>query len=176
MSHTRKTIDGAIKIVHVPKDEWEILIPGAHQGYIGWEDYERNLHCLRQNAQAQGQERRKSPAREGPALLQGLIVCGRCGERMTVRYHRRHARLLPEYVCQREGVEYAGPPCQRIPGAGIDEAVGELLVEAVSPLTLDIALTVQQELQRRLHEADRLRHKQVQRAQYEADVARRRYM
>lgn len=176
MSHTHKTVDGQIRIVRVPKDEWEILIPAAHPGYICWEDYERNLRCLRQSAQAMGWERRKSPAREGPALLQGLILCGRCGARMTVRYHRRHGRLWPEYVCQREGVEYAGPPCQRVPGAGIDEAIGELLVQAVSPFTLDIALAVQQELQRRLEEADRLRHKQVERAQYEADLARRRYM
>jgi DNA invertase Pin-like site-specific DNA recombinase len=176
MSHTRRTIDGGIKVVRVPNDQWEILIPGAHPGYISWDDYERNLHCLRQSAQAMGWERRKSPAREGPALLQGLILCGRCGERMTVRYHSRHGRLWPEYVCQREGVEFAGPPCQRIPGAAIDDAISELLVQAVSPLTLDIALTVQQELQRRLDEADRLRHKQVERAQYEADLARRRYM
>jgi Recombinase zinc beta ribbon domain/Recombinase len=176
MSHTRRTIDGGIKIVRVPDDQWEILIPGAHPGYISWDDYERNLRCLRQSAQAMGWERRKSPAREGPALLQGLILCGRCGERMTVRYHSRHGRLWPVYVCQREGVEFAGPPCQRIPGAGIDDAISELLVQAVSPLTLDIALTVQQELQRRLDDADRLRHKQVERAQYEADLARRRYM
>jgi DNA invertase Pin-like site-specific DNA recombinase len=176
MSHTRKTIDGNVKIVRVPKDEWEILIPGAHPGYIGWEDYERNLRCLRQSAQALGSQRRKSPAREGPALLQGLVLCGRCGERMTVRYHSRHGRLWPEYLCQREGVEYGGPRCQRIPGAGIDEAIGELLVQAVSPLTIDTALAVQQELQRRLDEADRLRHKQVQQTQYEVDLARRRYM
>ena len=176
MSHTRRTIDGGIKIVRVPKDQWEILIPGTHPGYISWEDYERNLRCLRQSAQAMGWERRKSPAREGPALLQGLILCGRCGERMTVRYHSRQGRLWPEYVCQREGVEFAGPSCQRIPGTVIDDAISELLVQAVSPLTLDIALTVQQELQRRIDEADRLRHKQVERAQYEADLARRRYM
>lgn len=176
MSHTRRTIDGGIKIVRIPNDQWEILIPEAHPGYISWEDFERNLRCLRQSAQAMGWERRKSPAREGPALLQGLILCGRCGERMTVRYHSRHGRLWPEYVCQREGVEFAGPPCQRISGAVIDDAVSDLLVQAVSPLTLDIALTVQQELQRRLDEADRLRHKQVERAQYEADLARRRYM
>jgi len=122
MSHTRRTIDGGIKIVRVPNDQWEILIPGTHPGYISWEDYERNLRCLRQSAQAMGWERRKSPAREGPALLQGLILCGRCGERMTVRYHSRQGRLWPEYVCQREGVEFAGPPCQRIPGTVIDDA------------------------------------------------------
>jgi DNA invertase Pin-like site-specific DNA recombinase len=176
MSRTRKTLDGVLKIVRVPKDEWQILIPGAHQGYIGWEDYERNLRCLRQNAQAVGWERRRSPAREGPALLQGLILCGRCGERMTVRYHSRQGRLWPEYLCQRDGIEYAGPLCQRIPGATIDQAIGELLVQAINPLSLDVALTVQQEVQGQLEDADRLRHQQVDRVRYEAELARRRYM
>src|SRR5215472_11347087 len=113
---------------------------------------------------------------EGPALLQGLILCGRCGQRMTVRYHVRHGRLWPEYLCQREGIEHAQPRCQQVPGRGIDEVIGELLVEAVSPVALEVALSVQQELQARLEEADRLRQKQVERAQYEADLARRRYM
>src|SRR5215831_8477221 len=95
---------------------------------------------------------------------------------MTVRYHVRHGRLWPEYLCQREGIEKAQPLCQHVPGSGIDEAIGELLVEAVSPVALEVALNVQQELQSRLEEADRLRLKQVERAQYEADLARRRYM
>jgi len=63
-----------------------------------------------------------------------------------------------------------------IPGAGIDRLIGDVLVEAVSPITLEVALTVQQELQSRLDEADRLRHQQVKRARYEADLAQRRYM
>jgi hypothetical protein len=175
-SHTRKTVDGGFTIVQVPQDQWETLIPGAHAGYLSWEDYEQNQKRLHENAQAIGGDRRKSPAREGPALLQGLILCGRCGERMTVRYHVRHGRLWPEYMCQRKGIEYAQPLCQRVPGGGIDEAIGELLVEAVSPVALEVALTVQQELQSRLEEADRLRQKQVERAQYEVDLARRRYM
>jgi len=174
--HTRKTVDGRFKIEPVPQDQWETLIPGAHAGYVSWEDYEQNQRRLHESAQALGQDRRKSPAREGPALLQGLILCGRCGERMTVRYHVRYRRLCPEYVCQRDGIEHARPICQRVPGNGIDEAIGELLVEAVSPVALEVALTVQQELQSRLEEADRLRQKQVERAQYEADLARRRYM
>jgi DNA invertase Pin-like site-specific DNA recombinase len=175
-SHTRKTVDGGFTIVQVPRDQWKTLIPGAHAGYLSWEDYEQNQKRLHENAQAIGGDRRKSPAREGPALLQGLILCGRCGERMTVRYHVRHGRLWPEYMCQRERIEHAQPLCQRVPGGGIDEAIGELLVEAVSPVALEVALTVQQELQSRLEEADRLRQKQVERAQYEADLARRRYM
>src|SRR5207248_11124213 len=72
--------------------------------------------------------------------------------------------------------EHAQPLCQGVPGGGIEEATGELLVEAVSPVALEVALTVQQELQSRLEEADRLRQKQVERAQYEVDLARRRFM
>jgi DNA invertase Pin-like site-specific DNA recombinase len=174
--HTRKTVDGRSKIVAVAQDEWETLIPGAHAGYLSWEDYEQNQKRLHQSAQAIGSDRRKSPAREGPALLQGLILCGRCGGRMTVRYHVRDGRLCPDYLCQHEGIEHAQPVCQHVPGSGIDEAIGELLVEAVSPVALEVALAVQQELQSRLEDADRLRLQQVERAQYEADMARRRYM
>ena len=61
----------------VPQDEWETLIPGAHAGYLSWEDYEQNQKRLHESAQAIGADRRRSPAREGPALLQGLVVCGR---------------------------------------------------------------------------------------------------
>lgn len=95
---------------------------------------------------------------------------------MTVRYHSRREKLSPEYVCQREGIEHAEPICQRIPGSNIDEAVGNILVEAVTPITLEVALAVQQELQSRLEEADRLRHQQVERSRYEAELARRRYL
>lgn len=95
---------------------------------------------------------------------------------MTVCYHQRGGRLTPDYMCQRDCVEQSEPVCQRIPGGGIDEAVGKLLVESVTPLALEVALNVQSEVQARLTEADRLRRQQVQRAQYEADRARLRYM
>jgi DNA invertase Pin-like site-specific DNA recombinase len=174
--HIRKTADGHSKIITVAQAEWDTLIPGAHAGYLSWEDYEHNERRLHESAQAIGGDRRRSPAREGPALLQGLLLCGRCGGRMTVRYHVRYGRVCPDYLCQREGIEHAQPLCQQIPGRDIDEAIGQLLVEAVSPVALEVALTVQQELQSRLEDADRLRLKQVERAQYEADLARRRYM
>ena len=83
---------------------------------------------------------------------------------------------LPYYTCQRAGIEQAKPICQSVPGAGIDRAIGELVVETLAPLTLEVTLAVHQELQARFEEADRLRHKAVERAQYEADLARRRYM
>jgi hypothetical protein len=156
-THTRKTVDG-------------------HVGYLSWDEYEQNQKQLHESAQAMGADRRRGPPREGPALLQGLVVCGRCGNRMTVRYHSRNGTLCPEYVCQRDGIEHAEPICQRIPGVGIDHAIGELLVEAVNPVALDVTLAVQRELQSRRDEVDRLRHKQVERAQYESDLAQRRYL
>lgn len=68
-------------------------------------------------------------------LLQGLLVCGRCGKRMTVRYHSRRGQLVPDYICQREGIEHGEAICQHIPGAAIDEAIGNIPVEAVTPVT-----------------------------------------
>jgi len=160
----------------LPREEWTALIPNAHAGYITWEDFEENQRRLRENAQANGADRRRSPPREGPALLQGLAVCGICGDRMTVRYHRRHGTVWPTYVCQRQGVARAEPICQSIPGRDLDHAVGRMLLETVTPLTLEITLTVQQELQTRLDETDRLHRRAVERARYEADLARRRYL
>ncbi len=109
-------------------------------------------------------------------MLQGLILCGKCGRRMTLRYHSRQAGLCPEYLCQRKGIENAEPPCQRIPGFEIDRVLSDLLLELVNPVTLDVALTVQRELQARLDESDRLRRQHVERARYEAELAQRRYM
>ena len=160
----------------LPREEWHTLILGAHPGYLSWEEHEENLARLHENAQANGAERRKSPPREGPALLQGLAVCGRCGARMSVRYYVRRGELTPEYVCQREAVEQGTPLCQRLVGAEIDRAVGELLVETVSPLALTVTLAVQAELRSRADEADELRRRQVERARYEAGLAQRRYL
>jgi len=95
---------------------------------------------------------------------------------MTVRYHTRQDRLVPEYVCQRDGVEHAISICQRVVGDQIDNAVGQLLVESVAPLALEVTLSVQEELQARIEEVDKLRKKQVERARYEADLAQRRYL
>lgn len=175
-SRTHKRPGDTIEVEVLPREEWIALLPDAHPGYISWEQFEHNLARLRDNAQAHGAERRKSPPREGSALLQGLAVCGVCGRRMTVRYHTRKGRQCPEYVCQSEGVETATAKCQSIPGSGIDEAIGTLLVETVTPMTLEVSLQVQAELEARAHELDALRRQRVERARYEADLARRRFM
>jgi DNA invertase Pin-like site-specific DNA recombinase len=167
---------GSIRFQKLPREEWTAFLPDAHAGYISRERFEGNLRRLLENAQAHGVQRKRSPPREGPALLQGIVLCGRCGNRMTVRYHRIRERLAPDYVCQREGIERAERICQCIPGAGLEVAVGALLIETVTPLTLEVALSVEEELKRRRDEVDGLRQKHIERLRYEADLARRRYM
>ncbi len=175
-TRARRTPSGGATRTRLPREEWHTLLLDRHPGYITWDEYEANLRRLHENAQANGAERRAGPPREGPALLQGLAVCGRCGERMGVRYYRAHGTLVPEYHCQRESIEHAQPLCARIVGQAIDRAVGELLVEAVSPLALEAALGIEAELAARASEADRVRRAQVERARYEAELAQRRYL
>jgi DNA invertase Pin-like site-specific DNA recombinase len=175
-SRQRKKGDGHVDFRRLPLEEWDTVLVDAHPGYITWQQFQEHQQRLREASQKQGADRRNSPPGEGPALLQGLVMCGRCGQRMTVRYHRRRDGLVPEYVCQREGIERAEGRCQTIPGSAIDARIGELLLAMVTPVTLEVALTVQQELQGRIDEVDRLRRQQVERARYEADLARHRYL
>ncbi len=175
-TRTHKRPGERIEIEMLPREEWTALFPDAHPGYISWDQFEANLARLRENAQAHGAERRKSPPREGPALVQGLAVCGLCGQRMTVRYHTRKGRQWPEYVCQSEGIETASTKCQTIPGGGVDDAIGDLLVKTVTPVALEVALEVQSELETRAEETDMLRRQGVERARHETDLARRRFM
>jgi len=174
-NRTRLRPDGSTSYTKLPREQW-MLLKDVHPSYISWGQYEENLQRLRDNAYANGQDRRKSPPREGPALLQGLVVCGVCGSRMTVRYHTRQTKLVPEYFCQRDGVDHIVTVCQHVFGEHLDRAVGQLLVDSVTPLALEVTLTVQQEMQARLDEVDRLRKKQVERGRYEADLAQRRYL
>lgn len=160
----------------LPQEEWLVLIPDAHLGYITWEEYEENLRRLQENSQAHGAERRRGPAREGPGLLQGLAVCGACGQHMGVHYHMRRGRLKPDYVCQSRGLKNADKACQIVPGTRLDEAIGNLLLQTVSPLALEVALQVQQELEARASEIEQLRRQHVERARYEAELSKRRYL
>jgi len=174
-SRTRLRPDGRTTYTKLPREQW-MLFKDVHPGYISWAQYEENLQRLQENAHANGQDRRKSPAREGPALLQGLAVCGVCGSRMTVRYHTRQTKLIPEYVCQSDGADHIISVCQRVFGEHVDQAVGQLLIDTITPLALEVTLIVQQEIQARLDEVDGLRKKAVERARYDADLAQRRYL
>jgi len=162
--------------LQLPREEWISFIPGAHPGYITLEQYDANLARLAGNAAAHGRDRTAGPPREGTALLQGIIICGRCGNRMTVRYHHRRDQQIPTHMCQRDGIENGRPACAAIPGGDLDQAIGGLLIATLTPLAVEAALQVSAELEHRAAEADALRAAHVQRAQYHADLARRRYL
>jgi DNA invertase Pin-like site-specific DNA recombinase len=169
--------DGRARTTVKPREQWTTLICDAHPGYISFAQFEANQATLSANAAARGDERRAGPAREGPALLQGLVVCGKCGRRMSVSYHSRcNGTLLPDYTCQREGIATGTPACQNICGAAIDAAVAGLVLDALTPLAIETALQVSAELAQRAEHADQIRATSVTRAQHAADAARRRYL
>ncbi|MCU4184939.1 recombinase family protein [Acidiferrimicrobium sp. IK] len=167
---------GRLRVERLPREQWTALIPDSHPGYITWDTFELNQKLLADNARAHGTERASGPAREGNALLQGLAVCGRCGCRMSVAYHLRAGVEVPDYRCMRAAIRDGVTPCTSISGKAIDAAIGQLLLDTVTPLALEVALTVQAELETRADEADALRKTHVERARHRAETARRRYL
>jgi DNA invertase Pin-like site-specific DNA recombinase len=172
----RRLPGGKTASVALPRDQWTVLITDARPGYITWAEYEANQNRLTELSATHGTDRRHGPPREGPALLQGLAVCGICGSRMTVRYHTRRGNLTPDYLCQADRIRAGTTVCQHIPGAGIDTAIGAFLINTLTPLALESALAVAEELAARADDADRLRAASVERARYHAEQARRRYL
>ena len=160
---TRKP-DGKYTSVKVPQAKWQFVIPNLHPGYISWEQFEANQKRLADNAFAFGSERNIGPVREGPALLQGRVLCGICGERMGVRYEEGRNGKLPIYLCQKASIRSADKLCQRVPGKGVDQAISDLLLELMQPLTLEVALAVEQEVEARFAETNALRQQRVERA------------
>ena len=173
---TSKQLDGSTLYKRRSREEWHSFIPTAHEGYISFEDYEENRRRLKECSQSYGEERQKSPPREGPALLQGIAICGLCGRRMTVRYRVRREGVCPEYACEKDAMQHGQPICQIVAGKNVDKAIGQLLKEKMTPVAMEMAMAVQQEISDRLEEADLLRAKQVEHVRYEAELAQRRYM
>jgi DNA invertase Pin-like site-specific DNA recombinase len=175
-TRARRKPDGRSVKLKVPREKWLFLIRDVHPGYISWERFEANQKRLADNNLAFGPTRRLGPAREGPALLQGRVLCGLCGERMGIHYLRKNGKTRTNYVCQEGSIRRGSQVCQFVSGDVVDRAVSDLLLELVQPLTLEVALTIEQEVQARCAETDALRRQQVERARYEAELARRRYM
>ncbi|WP_454727753.1 MULTISPECIES: recombinase family protein [Cupriavidus] len=173
--HYRRTADGK----HVPRkrerDDWLACIPDAHPGYIAWDQFQQNLKILESNGRGY-EVARASPPREGAALLQGRAVCGRCGRHFRLRYATRRGRQEAWYVCDRAQGTRGEPCCQSIAGGPIDEAVGELVTAMMTPAAVELALEIRREIEARYDEADRLRLRAIERAQFEADLAQRRFM
>ena len=166
---------GQARYRRLPRDEWKVFLPDAHPGYITWTQFEANQEALRACAQSFGADRRSAP-REGVALLQGLVICGRCGGRMTVRYIVSGGHPRPLYSCQRRTIARAEPPCQSLPGAAIDRAVSELVLETVTPASIDVAVEVFEELRSRAAEVDRAKRAQIARLREDAELAQRQFL
>jgi hypothetical protein len=145
----------------------------AHPGSISWEEFEVNQERVQRNMPCHHQ----GPARKGAAVLQGIVICGTCGRHMSTSYKRRAGgRIDPIYLCNRAQLDYSAPICTSIPGGEVDRMLSAVLLEQVTPLAMAAALSVQQEILKRAQEAEKLLHRQVERAPYEADLAKRRLL
>lgn len=152
-----------------PSKEWHVLLKDRLPAYISWERYEENVKRLAEN-------RARSDAmgapRAGASLLQGLLICGRCGHRMSVRYGERGRHL---YLCNRLKTNYGGTECQYVAGPPLDEFVGEKVLEALEPASLDLSLEAAKHVEEEREELDRLWQKRMERAAYEAERSGRHY-
>ncbi|MHB1128417.1 MAG: recombinase family protein [Bacillota bacterium] len=172
---SRKKIssDGVLgyQTVRLPQDQWEVLISDHHSGYISWAQYEENLKQLqlnRTNAELSG------PAREGAALFQGLILCGRCGLRMTVRY-TGNGGISPRYECRRQIKDGKMVTCSSIKCETVDQAMVGKIMEALQPAQLELALKALDEVQKQADEIEMNWRLKIERAQYEAERAERQF-
>ena len=156
----------------VKRDNWPMLLREHHPGYISWAQFRRHQEQLADN-RTFDREQHRGVVRDGGALLQGIVGCGRCGRRMTVRY--MPDGLRPIYVCAQVHKDFAGKTCQFMRGDGIDAAVAQLLLEAIEPAQLTIALEAVEHLEAQARAIDHQWQLRLERARYEADQARRRY-
>lgn len=157
----------------VPQDAWRVMIRDHHEGYIDWDQFVANRHRLTTN-RTNG-EGLAGPAREGLCLLQGLLVCGCCGRRLTVRYTGSNG-VYPMYECcwqHREAL--ASRACLSVPAPPLDQAITDRLLTAITPVTIELALAALTDLEQRDHEIGAQWRMRIERARYEADLAERRY-
>jgi DNA invertase Pin-like site-specific DNA recombinase len=153
-----------------PVEEWDIVVPDVYPAYLSYDQYLNNRRQLHDNMYNFAKKARGAP-REGTALLQGLMLCGHCGRRMTVSHGREYRR----YECRRAQLDYAAPPCQAFPVRHLDEAVGAVFLEAVQPAALQTTLEAFAVMERERHDLERHWQLRIERAQYEADRAQRQY-
>lgn len=162
----RRTVSLAI-------EEWSVCLQEHHPGYVSWDEYLATRERLRRNVRPRGQG--GGAAREGIALLQGILRCGRCGRRMQIAYSGRNGRAS-RYACVRahqlHGAERA---CQSLGGLRLEKAVTTAFLEAVTPAGVRACTEAVGELER-AHE-DRLRGQRLalERAEFEAQRAQRQF-
>jgi DNA invertase Pin-like site-specific DNA recombinase len=159
----------------VAMPDWRVHLPDHHEGYIGWEEFMENGKRLEKNRVSGESMVPRGPAREGAALLQGLLLCGYCGRALTVRY-TRHGGFYPMYLCNwlpRDGLAAKG--CLFFGCDVLDAAIAEEALKALQPAGLELALAAVQELEARDQSLMRQWQMRLERAEYEVALAERRY-
>jgi hypothetical protein len=160
------------RTVHVYKrdrSEWQVFLPDHHPGYITWAEFEENQRILENNRNQYPQS--QGASRQGPALLQGLVVCQHSGHKMRVRY----SGGAPYYVCDVDHRRYGDPICNRASAKRVDALVEELFLAVINAGTLELSLSYEEKLQQEYSLVDQAWQERLQRLEYEADLARRRY-
>jgi DNA invertase Pin-like site-specific DNA recombinase/DNA-binding MarR family transcriptional regulator len=159
--------------VRTAREDWAVFLPGLLPGYISIGQYEKNRQRMEANRSwSQGM----GVARNGPALLAGLVACGRCGQKMTVGYHRGPGgRLRPVYVCAREKTDHGGGQCQQLTGSCVDAYVTGLMLDALAPAALEVSLAAAGQAEARRAQVDQIWRQRLERADFAADRARRQY-
>jgi excisionase family DNA binding protein len=172
---SRTRVEGGRKVithgVARRREDWMVLIRDRHDGYISWEEYDRNRTIIAGNANMKGAMVPGS-VRNGGALLVGLLRCGRCGRKLKVLHHsRRDAR----YVCASHVDPSSEKGCSAFSNMRIDAAVSSEVLRAISPLALEAALQVISG--RKQAGSERLRQSELalDQARYEAAHSRRQY-
>ena len=159
--------------VRVGRGGWLVYLPGVLPAYISIEQYERNMQRLDANRSRAGS---LGAVRDGPALLAGLVACGRCGRKMTVRYQRgRGGKLHPVYVCSRDKSDYGAGQCQQLAGPCVDAHVTGLLLAAMAPAALEVSLAAAGQAEAQRDQVDRIWRQRLERADFAAGRARRQY-
>ena len=158
----------------MPMAEWQVNLSHQHPGYITWEDYLANQQKLEQNQTNGGPAAAGSAAREGLALLQGLLLCGQCGRRLSPRYVGEHGTLV-WYECNWRRRELAGKSCCSVRGDLLDQAIAQRILSALVPAQVEIALNALAEVEQRDQALDHQWQLKIQRAEYEGQLAQRRF-
>jgi len=163
------------KLQRQPMEQWPVMIKDHHIPYIPFDEYEHNVQKLDANKARTPDHLLAGPPREGLTLLQGLLICGVCGRRMTVRYAVNNA-IVPTYECngrKRQGL--TGCSCFAFRADTVDPIIEQKLIEALKPANVSIAINALGEIEKRNASLDKHWQMNIQRCQYQADIAQRRF-
>ena len=168
-------VDGRLRKTYghgKPLEAYEVLLKDHHEGYIDWAEFERNQTQLAANAY--GRIGGVKSGRGGQALLVGLLMCGRCGRRLSVVYTGR-GRARPVYRCDRPNLMLGLRRCMTFGGPRIDAAIADEILRAVAPMAIEAALEAERRHMENQSERRQMAELELQQARYDASLAERRY-